>query len=148
MCKQSYSKGFRWRAGCKIPTVCLTKHPGRRRAEDEEQCYAKYDKTGFHEHLAVRANCIYHKLASEFEAFEFCLHKVYGDRVILYFKQSNIPYARMREFIFRETKTWSLPVYMMVDCKAILETRKWISFYTKKKKIDRLKNALKKRNTL
>ena len=52
MCEHPYSKGSRWRAGCKIPTVCLTKHAGSRRAEDEAQCYTKYDKTEFLEHLA------------------------------------------------------------------------------------------------
>ena len=31
----------------------------------------------------------------------------------------------------------------MVDCKTILETRKWASFYIKKEKVDRLKKALK-----
>ena len=32
----------------------------------------------------------------------------------------------------------------MVDCKAIPETRKWASFYMKKKKVDRSNKALKK----
>ena len=70
MCEHPYSKGSRWRAGRKIPTVCPTKCPGSRRAEDEEQCYAKYGKTEFLEHPASRPNCIYPKLASEFEALE------------------------------------------------------------------------------
>ena len=47
----TYSEGSRWRAGCKIPTICLTKRQGSRRAKDEEQCYTKYDKTQFLEHL-------------------------------------------------------------------------------------------------
>ena len=69
MCDHPDSKGFRWMAGCDIPTVCLSKRPGSRRAEDEEQCYAKYDKTVFHEHLADRATCIYQKLALELEVW-------------------------------------------------------------------------------
>ena len=80
------SKSFCWRVGYNIPTVCLSKRPGSKRAEDEEWCYAKYDKTFFHEHLADRENCIYHKLALEFEALDATLQKAYGDRAILYFK--------------------------------------------------------------
>ena len=69
MCDHPDSKSFRWRADCNISTVCLSKRPGSRRAEDEEQeCYAKYDKTVFHDQLAVRVNGIYDKLALEFEA--------------------------------------------------------------------------------
>ena len=86
--------------GCNIPTVCLSKRPGSRRAEDEEQCYAKYDKTVFREHLADRVNCIYHKLALEFEVLEVILQKFYGDRVILFFKKS-MPYAHMFRFFCR-----------------------------------------------
>ena len=63
--------------------------------------------------------------------------------VILYFKQSNIFYAHIYRFICRETRTLSPAEYLTVDCKTILETRKWASFYTKKEKIDRLKKALK-----
>ena len=95
MCEYRYSKGSCWRAGCKISIICLAKRPGSRRAENEEQCYAKYDNTGFLEHLASRVDCIYHKLVSEFEALESCLNKACGDRVILYFKQSNISYVYM-----------------------------------------------------
>ena len=92
MCEHLYSKGSCWRAGCKIPTISPTKHPDSRGAEDEEQeCYTKCDKTVFLEHLVSRVNCVYHKLALEFEAVESRLNKAYGDRVILYFKQSNIP---------------------------------------------------------
>ena len=72
------------------------------------------------------------------------MQKTYGDRVILHFKQSNIPYAYMNEFICREARTCSLPECLMVDCKTILETRKWALFYMKEGKIDWLKNALKK----
>ena len=82
-CDHPGSKGFRWRAGCNIPTVCLSKRPGSRGAEDEKQCYAKYDTTVFHKRLTVRANYIYHTLALEFEALEACLQKAYWDRVPL-----------------------------------------------------------------
>ena len=78
MCEHLYSKESHWRAGSKIvPTIFLTKRPGNRRTGDKEQCYAKYDKTEFLEHLASRVNCIYHKLASKFEALESCLNKAY-----------------------------------------------------------------------
>ena len=135
MCKHLYSKGSCWRDGCKIQTICLAKHPGSRRAEDEEQCYAKCDKTEFLEHLASRVDCIYHKLASEFEALDSCLNKTFGDRVIFYFNQSIISYAHMYRFICRETRTLSPAKNLMVDYKTILETRKWASFYTKKEKM-------------
>ena len=135
--------------GCDISTVCLSKRPGRRKAENEEQCYAKYDKTVFHKHLADRANCIYHKLALEFEVLEVILQKFYGDRVILFFRQSNIPYAYMYRFICREARTLSPPEYLMVDCsKTILEIRKWASFYTNQEKVNQLKNVLKRGNAL
>ena len=98
MCEHRYSKGSRWRAGCKISTICPTKRPGSKRAKNEERCYARYNKTDFLEHLANRANCIYHKLVLEFEALESCLNKAYGDKIILYFKKSNIPYAHMFHF--------------------------------------------------
>ena len=71
------------------------------------------------------------------------MDKAYGDRVILYFKQNNISYAHMYRFIHRETRTLSPAKFLMVDCKTILETRKWALFYIKKEKIDRLKKALK-----
>ena len=60
-------------AACNVPTVYSSKRIGSRRAEDEEQFYATYDKTVFHEHLADKANCIYHKLTLEFESFEVVL---------------------------------------------------------------------------
>ena len=88
MCDHPDSKGFRWTVGCDIPTGCLPKRPGSRRAEDEEQCYAKYNKTVFHEHLADRANCIHHKLALEFEPLEAFLQKLYGDIIIMYILQT------------------------------------------------------------
>ena len=46
-------------------------------------------------------------------------------------------------FLFGETRTHSPAEFLMVDCKTILETRKWASFYIKKEKVDRLKKALK-----
>ena len=49
----------------------------------------------------------------------------------------------MHRFICRETRTLSPPKYLMIDCKTMLETRKGASFYTKKEKVDQLKNALK-----
>ena len=68
VCEHRYSKGFLWRAGCKILTVCLTKHPESRMSENEEQCHARYNKTDYFEHLSNRENCIYHKLVLKFEA--------------------------------------------------------------------------------
>ena len=137
MCEHRYSKGSHWRAGCKISTICQTKRPGSRRAENEEQFQARYNKTDFLEHLANRANYIYHKLVLEFEALESCLNKAYGDRILLYFKQSNIHYAHMFWLLCRETRAYSSAEFLMVDCKPILETRKWASFYTKKEKVGR-----------
>ena len=91
----TYSKGSRWKAGCKISIICLDKRPGSRRAENEEQCHARSNKTDFLDHLANRENCIYHNLVLEFEALESCVNKAYGDRTILHFKQSNISYAHI-----------------------------------------------------
>ena len=31
-----HSKGFLWRAGCKISIICITKHPGSRMPDSEE----------------------------------------------------------------------------------------------------------------
>ena len=76
-------------------------------------------------------------------ALESCLNKAYGDRILLYFKQSNIHYAHMFRFLSRETGAHSPAKFLMVDCKTILETRKWASSYMKKEKVDRLKKALK-----
>ena len=77
MCNHPASKGFRWMAGCNIPTICLSKRLGSRRAEDEEQCYAKCDKAVFHQNLVNSASCIYHKSALEFKILETCLQKAY-----------------------------------------------------------------------
>ena len=46
----------------------------------KEQCYARYNKTDYFEHLANRENCIFHTLVLEFEALESCLNRAYGDR--------------------------------------------------------------------
>ena len=72
MCEHRFSKGSRWRAGCKISIFCLNKRSGSRRAENEEQCYTRYNKADFLDHLANRENCIYHKLVLEFKALESC----------------------------------------------------------------------------
>ena len=124
MCEHRYSKGSHWRAGCKISTICLAKRPGGRRTENEEQCHAKYEKSGFLEHLASRVDCIYHKLVSEFEALESCLNKAYGDRTVVFFRASNISYAHMFRFLQRETRTFSPAKFLIADCKTILETSK------------------------
>ena len=47
----------------------------------------------------------------------------------------------MFRFLCRETKAHPPANFLMVDCKAILETRKWASCYMKKEKVDRLKKV-------
>ena len=54
--------------------------------DSEEQCHARYNKTDYFEHLANKENCIYHKLALEFEALESSLNRAYGDRTVLFFR--------------------------------------------------------------
>ena len=87
--------------------------------DGEEQCHARYNETDYFEHLANRENCIYHKLVLEFEAHESCLNRAYGDRMVLFFRESNISYAHMFRFLQRETRTLLPAKFMMVDCKII-----------------------------
>ena len=100
-------------------------------------------KTDYFEHLVNTESCIYHKLVLEFEALESCLNRAYGDRTVLFFRGNNISYGHMFRFLQRETRTLSSAEFLMVDCKSILETSKWASFYTKKEKVEQIKKALK-----
>ena len=144
MINQPESRGSRWIAANNIKVVSMSKHPGSRTSSNEEQCYAKYDRNSFHEHLEDRMNCIYHKLTWESKEMERKLQNKHGVRVTLYFKQNIMPYGDMCRFIFRESGTF--PHFLMVDCKTMFENRKWVSFYTKKERADCLKTALEEVN--
>ena len=60
MCDQPNSRRFRQMVAINIKAVCTSKDPGNKKANSGEQCYAKYNRSTFREHLEDREDCIYH----------------------------------------------------------------------------------------